>query len=39
MWSAVYMTCARLLTEARIAQLETYLDCDLRTDESKCGAK
>jgi len=36
MWSAVYTTCARLLTEARIGQLETYLYCDLRTDDAKC---
>jgi uncharacterized protein YecT (DUF1311 family) len=36
MWSAVYTTCTRLLTEARIVQLETYLYCDLRTDDAMC---
>ena len=36
MWSAVYTTCARLLTEARIVELQTYLYCDLRTDDAKC---
>ena len=36
MWSAVYTSCARLLTEARIVELQTYLFCDLRTDDAKC---
>jgi len=39
MWSTVYTGCARQLTEERIAQLEFYLNCTLRADESKCASK
>ena len=35
-WSAVYTTCARVLTEARIVELSSFLYCDLRTDDAKC---
>jgi uncharacterized protein YecT (DUF1311 family) len=37
MWSAVYTTCARHLTEAHIAQLQSTLDCTLHSGENRCG--
>lgn len=36
MWSMLYTICARLLTEARTQELQHYLACDLRSDESAC---
>ena len=36
-YSMIYTTCARLSTEARISELQSFLDCDLGTDPAKCG--
>ena len=36
-YSMIYTTCARLLTEARITELQSFLDCDLGSDPAKCG--
>ena len=35
-YSMVYTTCARLLTEARTKELQTFLDCSLSADLSRC---